>query len=299
MLLATSEGASKPLQPLTRADSLIHSELRDFNINDQQIRVSTTSVHSDFVRKTYHIGVPYQFSKTQFHAELNNRFYPYAVQTPARVTFPQKDMNIHLLYKDTVVRSIILQTDPELTVTQNRISLLVTFDKMPGEELIGTIQQFGEPIPVVLKIQDPMQANDFRKRLGSRYNRIIFWLQNDNGQDLINTNRSSAISKLKQLQEILPQAVMLHRLPAEETDQPNKLTSNTNITFVDADNARMLDEQLGKKAFLNELDNLQEKNAHSVAVISGNETTLSWLSQKLPELKKAGARIIPPPKVTP
>jgi len=298
MLFATSGGASKQLQPLSQADSLIKSELRDFNINDHQIRLTTVSLDSNFTRKTYHIGVPYQFSKTQFHAELNNRFYPYNVQAPARVSFPQEDMNIHLLYKSTVIRSISLQTDPDLTVTQNQISLLVAFDDMPGQERIRQIQQLGEPIPIVLKIQDPMQANDYRKRLGSRYNRIIFWLKNDNGQDLINTNRSSAISKLNQLQEVLPQAIMLYRSANDKNDRKEQLINNTKTTFIDASNARMLDEQLGKKDFFNELDKLQSKNAHSVVIISGSETTLSWLSQKLPDLKKAGARIIPPPKVT-
>ena len=298
MLFMTSDGGSKQLQPLARADSLIRSELREFNINHHQTRISTEVIDSNFARKTYHIGVPYQFSKTQFHAELNNRLYPYAVETPANVSFPQEDMSIHLLYKNTVIRSIILQTDPDLTITENQMSLLVVFDNMPGEELIAKIQQLGEPIPIVLKINNPMQANDYRKRLGSRYNRIMFWLQNDDGQELISTNKSGAISKLKQLQEVLPRATMLHRATTKQHEQSHKKISNTITNFVNADNARMLSEQLGKQSFFNELDTLRTTNNQSMVIISGNETTLSWLSQKLPELKKAGVRIIPPPKVS-
>ena len=298
MLFATSDGGSKQLQPLSRADSLIYSELRDFNIGNSQIRVSSVSIDSTFSRKIYHVGVPYQFSKTQFHAELNNRFYPYAVNTPAKVTFPQEDMNIHLLYRNTVVRSIIIKTDPDLTMTQNRISLLVVFDDMPGEQLIKKIQQLGEPIPIVLKIQDPMQANDYRKRLGSRYNRIIFWLQNDDGQDLISANRSTAISKLNQLQQVLPKAMMLYKAEPQETEQSKKLINKLKTDFVDARNARMLNDNIDKQTFFNELADLRTTGSHSVAIISGNETTLSWLGQKLPELKKAGVRIIPPPNVS-
>lgn len=298
MLFATSAGTNQHLESFARADSLIRTELANFNIDESQVRVSSVQIDSSFTRKKYHVGVPYQFSKTQFHAELNKRLYPYSVEAPAHMTFPQEDMSIHLLFRDTVIRSIVLQTDPDLTFRQNHISLLVVFEDIPGPNLINQIEQLGEPIALVLKIENPMQANELRKQLRNQYDQLIFWLQDDDGQDLIKANRSSAITKLKQLQDVIPQAVMLHYNTSgiASAEDKQQLIAQTKMTFVDAANALMLHEQMGKAEFLETLDKLHTTKSYSMGVISGNETTLSWLSQKLPDLKKAGANIIAPPK---
>lgn len=298
MLFIHSGGVDQQLKSPARVDSLIQTELGNFNIGDKQIRISSTQVDSTFSRKIYHLAVPYQFSKTQFHAELNRRFHPYSVKTPATVTFPQEDMDIHLLYHNTVIRTVSIQTDPDLIFNQNRISLLILFENMPGEKIISQIQRLGEPIPIVLKIKNPMQANAYRKKLGNKYSRVIFWLQNENGIDHIKADRSNAITKLKQLQEILPEATMLYRNESDQAFMKDKkqLITRTKMTFVDAVNALMLREEMGKSSFLQNLDKLQSSQLHSMAVINGNDITLSWLNEKLPELKKGGANIIAPPK---
>ncbi|NGP88213.1 hypothetical protein [Fodinibius halophilus] len=298
MFFVTFEHSPKHLSSLAQADSLIQTELSNFNIRQQQVRVSTIPVNPDFKRKKYHLGVPFQFSKTHFHAELNNRLHPYNVETPAHVTFPQEDMNIHLLYKETVIRTISLQTDPDLAYSRDQASLMIVFDEMPGESTIEQVQQYGEPIPIVLKINNPMQANEWRKRLGSRYNRIIFWLQNSNGTDLIKSNRSKAIDKLNQLQQVLPQAMMLYFSRSDESsaDVKKEIIAKTKMTFVNGSNALILHHEMGKAVFFDKLESLQSPKSRSIALISGNTTTLNWLNQKLPELKKSGISIIPPPK---
>lgn len=300
LIYLSSGGAPRQLEGLAHADSLIHSELSDFNIGSQQLREVTTRIDSNFSRKTYHVGVPYQFSKTQFHAELNRRFHPYSVQTPAKVTFPEENMDIHLLFQNTVIRTISLETDPELSYNQNRISLLVVFDELPDEGLINRLKRMGEPIPIVLKIQNPMQANEFRKEIGGEYDRIIYWLLNSEGEDLINVDTETAISKLNQMQQVLPEAVMMHSGNSEQGSRKDKkqLIAKTRMTFVDATNALMLHEEMGKAIFQQSLEKLKEKSSRSMAVISGNSTTLSWLHQKLLELKKTGTAITAPPKTT-
>lgn len=297
LLVAPGERAHQ-IHNLAQADSLIQKELSAFNISKQQIQISQTRVDSNFIRKTYHVGVPYQFSKTQFHAELNKRLFPYSIKVPARITFPQENMDIHLLHKNTVIRSISLQTDPDLAFNQNRISILVSFDGIPGKEPINQLKKLGEPIPIVLKITNAMQANEMKEKLESEYERIIFWLQNENGDDLIRVDQQTASNKLKQLQKVFPDAVVLHHNSSKQASVEDKkqLISETKMTFVDASNALILHEHMGKDSFFESLGKLRSKRVPSMAIITGNETTLTWLSQKLPELKKAGAIVTSPKK---
>lgn len=296
MLFVSSEGGSQQLRSLAQADTLINKELAAFNIPNQQLRISTVHVDSNFSRKIYHVNVPFQFSKTQLHAELNNTFHKYGVQTPARVLFPGKDVRIELVYHGNVIRTIAIQTDPDLILSQNKISILVVFNQVPDDELLSELASLGEPIPVVLTIDSPMQANELSKELKPRYRHVMFWLQNEDGNDLIKSNSKEAINKLKQMEDIMPNATML-LLDNNKAQEKKKLVAQTDIAFVDAGNALMLHEDLGKASFLEGLDKLANDPSHSMAMITGNETTISWLSEKLPELKKAGADIIYPSKM--
>ncbi|MDZ7682255.1 MAG: hypothetical protein U5J63_11235 [Fodinibius sp.] len=293
MLFTASEEGSRQLRNLAQADSLIQQELAAFNISDEQIRLSSTRIDSSFRRKTYHIGLPYQFSKTQFHAELNSRLHPYGVKTPAQVTFPERNVDIHLLYRGTVIRTLALQTDPELVMNRNHMSLLFVFDQLPKTELINRIANLGEPIPIAIKIENPMQANEIRKQM-TNYPRLLFWLQNREGKDLIRNNTETAVTKLRQIQEVLPSAHILQFQYSKKIRR--KIAEETDLTFISAANALMLHRGIGKASFFEELHKLQANRNHSIAVITGNETTISWLEEKLPELKKAGTTLIPPPQ---
>ncbi|MDZ7657884.1 hypothetical protein [Fodinibius sp.] len=233
------------------------------------------------------------FSKTQFHAELNNALYPFGIQTPARVTFPQKNVDIQLSYKETVIRTISLQTDPKLSLQQNDISLLLSFDEIPESQLISQLNTLAEPIPLVLKIEQPMQVQTLKKELNGKYPSVIFWFQNKNGNDLIKTNPQAARARLDRLQDISPNS----RVLITQNDASSLLENFSRLTFVDASNAQLLHEQLGKKVFYEELTLLQSNTQSYLALITGTETTVEWLIEKLPDLKKAGARIIPPPKM--
>jgi len=292
MLFSATATMNKGIQTIAQVDSLVQQELTDFNITKNQISVSTTRVDSTFNRKTYYIRLPYQFSKTQFHAELNDRFFDYGIETPAQVHFPGKDVDIHLLFEGTVIRTLSLQTDPELTLNRNGVSILVTFDDQPDVDLIEQLSSLGEPIPVVIKIENPLQANDLRKKLNRYYDHILFWLQDRHDQDLIKSNPKAALTKLEQFENILPQAKLLHF--GQATTSRTAIISKTDLTFINGRNALFLDQEMGKNTFVEKLHTLQSNRNHSLAVITGNEEAINWLKQELPELKKAGFDIVPP-----
>lgn len=293
ILFSTSDKSTKQLLSLAQADSLIQQQFSNFNISDDQISVATTTVNSNFSRKTYFVGLPYRFSKTQFHAELNDLLSPFGIQTPARVTFPQKNVDVQLSYKETVIRTISLQTDPQLSLQQNDISLLLSFDNIPQSQIISQLNTFAEPIPIVLKIEQPIEIQTLKKELNGKYPSLIFWFKNKNGRDLIKTNPEAARARLDRLQDISPHSQVLIT-KSDVTPLTNKFNK---LTFIDASNAKILHEQLGKKAFLEELSLLQSDTHSYLALITGTETTIKWLKENLPDLKKAGARIIPPPKM--
>lgn len=292
MFFNTAESSFQKLDALARADSLIKKELSRFNINKQQIKIVTVKVDSNLSRKTYLVDVPPAFSKTQFHAELNQTFYNYSVKTPAKVTFPERNIKIYLFYHDTVIRTIKLRTNNNLVTNRKQSSILMAFNSAPDNKLISKLISLGEPIPIVLKIENPMQANELNKQLSNRYNRILFWLQDEESKDLIRTDPVTAAEKLDQLQRILPTAMMLKISTSDETQ---KLVSKANLTFIDAADALILDEEMGKASFFKALNQLKTNQTYSLVIIKGNETTLNWFSEKLSELKKAGVHLMPPP----
>jgi hypothetical protein len=141
-----------------------------------------------------------------------------------------------------------------------------------------------------------MQANKLREKLNGRYSRLLFWMQSKDGIDLMTANPDAAISKLKKLEKIVPEARILQMQTNDKIQQ--QLFAQTDLYFINTNNALLLHEGMGKSAFLEALDKLPADETHNMAVISGNETTLSWLKDKLPDLKKAGIEIVPPPETT-
>lgn len=296
ILFTASDRAPKTLQSFAHADSLIEYEFMSFSIDEQQISRSSVEADSTFSRKIYHVDLPAGFSKTQFHAELNKRFYPLDISTPAQISFPDQQMRIHLKYHGTIFRTITLNTDSDLVYRRDRASIIVAVNEFPDNNLLNTLTSFGEPIPLALSVNHPMEANEFQKSLGGRYARILFWLRNDQNEDLIEHHPSVAMRRLKQFQDILPNAHLL-LTGSDNSSDINGMAAQANLTFIDASNALRLHEGLGKDSFLEELNKLKSSQSYPLAIVRGNETTLSWLREKLPELKKAGVELIPPSKI--
>lgn len=295
LLFAYAREAPRTVHSFAQVDSLIETELAKFSIGIRQVEQSAVQVDSTFSRKIYQVSLPPGFSKTQLHAVLNRQFHPLGISTPAQVTFPDNQMQIHLEYRGTIIRTIELQTDPDLTVQRHPASIILALDEQPDSELLSLLTSFGEPIPLAFEVQQPMEANELQKILSGRYNRLCFWLQSKDNEDLIQSNPSMALRKLKQFEEVLPEANIL--LFGTSSGQ-RELLSQTDLTYVDARNAFRLYEEAGKATFLEELNKLKSEQSSSVVIISATETTLNWLNQKLPNLKKAGVTFRPPTKLT-
>lgn len=111
ILVSAPDRTAVTLTSFAQADSLITQELSNFNIQPAQIRTEAVFTDTTFARKIYYVDVPDYLSKTQIHAELNQVFYDYSIKTPAQIVFPEENMNIHLLYEGTVIRTISLKTN--------------------------------------------------------------------------------------------------------------------------------------------------------------------------------------------
>lgn len=289
------------LQSLAQADTLIMEELDNFNIADDQIRVVTTRVDSNFSRKTYWVRVPPQFSKTQLHAELNKTFHQYSVSTPAKVIFPHKDINIHLQLNDTIIRTIKLQSDPSLTISKKRASLLLVFDDIPDGDLLSELKSLGEPFYLVLKVENPIQANQFRDELTRKYSRVIYWLQHHGG-NMPEVRAHEVRAVLKQMKEIMPEETFLY-LPDSNnlsTDSNHRLFTQSGLQLVLLQNPVIFENNLGKSAFIDKLDTFAHQAStqdHPVALVMADKSVINWIKERLPILKKNGLDFVPPPTI--
>lgn len=93
-------------------DSLIVSELKFHDISESQYRRYTIEVDSTFSRTVYRVQVPSSFSKTIFHFKLHKKLYPHGLTSPAKVIFPERNMNIYIVDRGTIRSTIRLINTP-------------------------------------------------------------------------------------------------------------------------------------------------------------------------------------------
>lgn len=111
ILAATPPVVEKKIYTHSQLDSLIQLSFTEADIRSDQIRSSTVEIDTSFSRKVYRVRVAPSFSKTSFHLKVHKRFYDLGLDTPTRVVFPERDMNIYFSYNDTIIRTIRLITD--------------------------------------------------------------------------------------------------------------------------------------------------------------------------------------------
>lgn len=289
------------LKNLEQADSLIVHDLKKFGVAEQQIDVKSVLANSGLTRKVYSVSVPEGLSKTQLHLELAKSFYPYDISAPAKIVFPQKDVTIHLVYNQTIVRTVSLETDPDLVLKQSPGSILIALDSAPSELLLEKVIDFGEPIPLVLVTEDPIKAKDLAGELSDEYPHILFWLKDSKGNDVLNNRSSRSWPTLERLEKTIPNATVLSfpQLTPEATTEPIQLLSATSLSYVDVSEAVLLDPDIGRAAFRQELTKFVRKarrNEHPVAIVIGNDQSLEWLKSELFDFKKTGLNIVLPRK---
>jgi hypothetical protein len=94
-------------------DSLITNSFQEFNISSSQIRTQNIPIDSIFTRRRYIVKVSPVFSKTSFHYSLNQRLWSFDAETIGRVEFPEKNLQVHVAYNETIHRTIYLYSETE------------------------------------------------------------------------------------------------------------------------------------------------------------------------------------------
>lgn len=110
------------LESAAQADSLIQQTLDQFRIPPSRVRIQTIRLDTIETRKIYTIDLPRGVSRTQWHYELDKRLRPRKVTTPATVRFPERNLQIHLLYGTNIIRTIRLRTDNESEPPDGRVT---------------------------------------------------------------------------------------------------------------------------------------------------------------------------------
>lgn len=108
LLLMTEATPVYSLKSPRQLDSLITDSFREFNISNSQIRTQNIQIDSSFTRKRYVIEVDPAFSKTSFHYRLHERLWPYNTGTIGHVEFPERNLQVHIAYNQTIHRTIYL-----------------------------------------------------------------------------------------------------------------------------------------------------------------------------------------------
>lgn len=297
LLIYSSGTTVKTLNGMAEADSLLRNDFDTFNIADNQIKVRTIHIDSANIRKEYRVKVPPGFSKTQLHKEIHDTFLQYRVHSPAKVIFPEKDFNIHLIADNSVFMTVKLKTDPDLVMPRSYGSILVAFDSEPNKDILDRLNELGEPIPIVLMIEE----GDLDTDLLEQHSNIILWLKNEEGENIISKNSAAALPRLQHLQEITPSTGILsfHNLDGYDNKHLAESLSGTTLDFIDVSEAILLHADLGKSAFRQELRKFSRKaqrGEHPIAIVMGEEESIDWLQEELADFKKSGLKIVLPKK---
>lgn len=96
-----------------QVDSLITESFREFNISNSQVRTQTIQIDSTFSRKRYIVEIHPSFSKTSFHYKLHKDLWPYGAKTIGHVEFPERNMQVHVEYNETIHRTIYLYSEAD------------------------------------------------------------------------------------------------------------------------------------------------------------------------------------------
>ena len=295
LLFVSPANESRQFRSFTQADSLLQRTLSDFNIPEQQRSSSAVNVDSNFSRKTYRVTVPPSFSKTQFHAVLQNRLRPYQITLPASVTFPEQDMQIHLRFSSTIIGTIKLSTDKDLTLERSFASLIIAFDNHPYDASINTIKSFGEPIPIAVKMQPPFEKPGWWDELREQYPSSLIWPVATNGNNMLTDDQQNAISSITPLEESFANATLLSFF--NDNSRLSTARNQISCSFIPVNNAIIFNDQMNESEFNQTFRTFVQQARNGVkpvAIIIGTEQTLQWTRQQLNTFKKGGLFIVPP-----
>jgi len=111
ILLTSSTEVPKTVNSQQQIDSLVYKIIQQNEAQLNRIRRSSVEADSNFARTLSYLYVPPSFSKTTFHHTLQKNILPFNMQVPAKVTLPENNMDIHLVYEGTIWHTVQLITD--------------------------------------------------------------------------------------------------------------------------------------------------------------------------------------------
>jgi hypothetical protein len=298
LLVITPDNEKKQLRNIAQADSLLRSTFSDFNISDSQISSSSVRIDSTFSRKKYRVSVPPAFSKTQLHAVLQQQFLPYDIALPGRVTFPERDMSIHLYYNNSIIRTLNLETDKRLKMQRSFARLIVAFEGKPPAYLLEALDGLGEPIPIAIILRPPLQLPEWWDDFKKQHPDLYIWPQTVSGDNILTGGQQQVNTALKPIREASPNAVLLHFY--EDLQAASASVGQNSFSFINARDAFILNAEVGRSGFSQTFRTFIQQSRKGVAplaIIMGSEESLEWTRRELNNFKKGGLMITPPQKI--
>lgn len=288
-----------PSHQLSEIDSLIYSELNLYNISSRRISREDIQVNPEFTRSNLEVSVPRGISRTWIHSELTKRLHGYNVRTYGTVSFPERDLDIRIIYRNTLIRRIHLRNDTTTVRPLQLATMMVYFDQRPDINLIRQIDRLGEPIPVVLRARTPQQAQRWHDALPEDKRPAHFWIiDEDYAYPGASFNTTDYIATANALKNIRRRPVKLYFPPVDNRPNSeffNNLRQN-NIRIVTADNVHLISDRNGRFAFDQEFRRYAQsaiRGERPKAIIRLSPQTTDWLQKHLNDMKKGGVVLMP------
>jgi hypothetical protein len=272
-------------------DSLITLNFDRFNISSSQVRTRTIVLDTTSARKVYTVRVPPGFSKTQWHYELDKLMQPYRSATPARVIFPDQHLRIHVTYGTNVVRTIQLQTDPDLRLYRDFASLIIIFDRPPSGAILNQIQALGEPIHIAIRSQSPRTEFENIRNLRREYPYVVWGLQKNNGQPFDQlSDMDPFLNRINLVEQLDPGARILFSNPFEEiTESFRQNTGRLNVMLIDISEAITIRDLSDSPQVTRTKQELSERSSlrwPPMVIVEGTNANIQRLQQFVEELKQ-------------
>jgi hypothetical protein len=287
------------LQSLDEIDQIIEAELIEFNIKQAQIRHRQAGVEKGFDRQIVQVNVPTNFSKTFFHSELAYKLGPYGIRTPSIVELPSGNMNIHIYWMDTVVRTIELRHNGEFVRYREPGVILLESTTEPSSELLEKLALMGEPIRLVLRSDNADVLLSWMDLIPRSSKPPIIHLDYGVGVgDLKDDRFDRFVGEISRINKQWSNtAVLLSLEDTPVSDARIKRLQRTGAHVVQVKKSLPVAERITRDEFrelLAEFVSQSRAGQLPVLVIPGKINVLDWLQQDLVNYKKGGLNLAEP-----
>jgi len=287
------------LQSLNEIDQIIEAELIEFNIKQAQIRHRQAGVEKGFDRQIVQVNVPTNFSKTFFHSELAYKLGPYGIRTPSIVELPSGNMNIHIYWMDTVVRTIELRHNGEFVRYREPGVILLESTTEPSSELLEKLALMGEPIRLVLRSDNADVLLSWMDLIPRSSKPPIIHLDYGVGVgDLKDDRFDRFVGEISRINKQWSNtAVLLSLEDTPVSDARIKRLQRTGAHVVQVKKSLPVAERITRDEFrelLAEFVSQSRAGQLPVLVIPGKINVLDWLQQDLVNYKKGGLNLAEP-----